>query len=90
MIGNNTRFTGHPGHEWESAIHGLMAGTLIRVSDDELDLLSSNSIPLKDGGYAARLGVAHNLHCVKQIKHFLYRENFFAELDLNSEELDYL
>lgn len=45
-------------------MHDLMAGTLIRISDEELRLAGSDSIPLKDGGYAAGLGVGHNLHCV--------------------------
>ncbi|KAI1449963.1 hypothetical protein F5Y02DRAFT_427844 [Annulohypoxylon stygium] len=74
MIFNDTRFT----------------GTLIRISEDELKLLNADSIPLKDGGYAAGLGVAHNLHCVKQIKKFLYREHFYAELKQGGEEYDYL
>lgn len=40
------------------------AGTLIRISDEELKLAGSDSIPLKGGGFAAELGVGHNLHCV--------------------------
>lgn len=90
MIFNDTRFTGHPGPVWENSIHELMIGTLIRISEDELKLLNADSIPLKDGGYAAGLGVAHNLHCVKQIKKFLYREHFYAELKQGGEEYDYL
>ncbi|KAI8945738.1 hypothetical protein F4801DRAFT_584092 [Xylaria longipes] len=90
MIGNDTSFTGYPGPEWERSIHDVMAGTLIRVSDDELKSLGSDSIPLKDGGYAAGLGVAHNLHCVKQIKQFLYREHFFPKLEAKGEEFAYL
>ncbi|KAI0198219.1 hypothetical protein F4808DRAFT_436904 [Astrocystis sublimbata] len=90
MIGNDTRFTGHPGPEWEKSMHDVMTGTLIRISDDERKLLNSNSIPLKDGGYAAGLGVAHNLHCIKQIKKFLYRDQFYAEIDPNGADFAYL
>lgn len=64
MVGNDTRFTGHPSQVWEDSMHGLMKGTLFRVSQEELDLHGSDSIALKDGGFAAGLGVAHNLHCV--------------------------
>lgn len=94
MVSNDTRFTGHPGPEWEENMHKLMEGesppppfssqcikctavpkheigTLLRVSEDELKLFGSDSIPLKDGGYAAGLGVAHNLHCVVRITHRL-------------------
>ncbi|KAK2606715.1 hypothetical protein N8I77_005446 [Diaporthe amygdali] len=78
--GNNTRFLGQPGHDWEQAMHELMTGTLIRVSEDELRLHGSTSIPLKDGGFAAGLGVAHNLHCVGRIKQFIFREVSYSHL----------
>ncbi|PYH98985.1 hypothetical protein BO71DRAFT_405746 [Aspergillus ellipticus CBS 707.79] len=64
MIPNNTRFTGHPGAEWERAMGELMDGTLLRLTPAELQQFGSDSIPLADGGYAAGLGVAHSLHCV--------------------------
>ncbi|KAI0435896.1 hypothetical protein F4803DRAFT_573357 [Xylaria telfairii] len=90
VVGNDTRFTGRPGPEWEKSIHELMKGTLIRISDEELKLYGSSSIPFKDGGYAAGLGVAHNLHCVKKLKEFIYREDFFPELDPTGAEFEYL
>lgn len=67
-------------------MHDLMAGTLLRISEDELDQHGFDSIPLKDGGYAAGLGVAHNLHCVKKIKQFIYRDYFYGDLERGSEE----
>ncbi|KAI1387154.1 uncharacterized protein F4822DRAFT_443966 [Hypoxylon trugodes] len=90
MVTNDTRFTGFPGPEWERSMHELLSGTLIRISDDELKLLNSDSIPLMGGGYAAGLGVGHNLHCVKQVKRFIYREHFYSEMDPSSEEYYYL
>jgi len=90
IIANDTRFTGHPGPEWEQSMHGLMEGTLIRISKDELYSYGSDSIPLEDGGYAAGLGVAHNLHCVKKIKKFLYREHFYPNLIFMEGEFDYV
>ena len=42
----------------------MIIGTLIRISEEELRLTGSDSIPLESGGYAAGLGVGHNLHCV--------------------------
>ncbi|TGJ81910.1 hypothetical protein E0Z10_g6845 [Xylaria hypoxylon] len=90
VIGNDTRFTGRPGPEWEKSIHELMQGTLIRISDEELNLYGSNSIPFKDGGYAAGLGVAHNLHCVKKLKEFIYREQFSPDLSSTGAEFEYL
>ncbi|KAL2185711.1 hypothetical protein L209DRAFT_756950 [Thermothelomyces heterothallicus CBS 203.75] len=64
VIRNDSRFMAHPGPEWEKSMHELMAGTLIRISGEELKLAGADSIPLKSGGYAGGLGVGHNLHCV--------------------------
>ncbi|KAI0543946.1 hypothetical protein F4679DRAFT_566704 [Xylaria curta] len=89
MYENDTRFTGHPGPEWERSMHQLMDGTLLRISDAELQLLDTNSIPFKNGGYAAGLGIAHNLHCVKKIKQFIYREYFYPDLDAAESEFEY-
>ncbi|KAI1455165.1 hypothetical protein F4805DRAFT_437052 [Annulohypoxylon moriforme] len=90
MVANDTRFTGYPGARWEQSMHELLEGTLIRVSDDELKLHGSESIALKDGGYAAGLGVAHNLHCVKKIKQWLYHEYFYPNLEPGGEEFENL
>ncbi|KAF3026648.1 hypothetical protein E8E14_014516 [Neopestalotiopsis sp. 37M] len=68
----------------------LALGTLLRISDEELKLYGNDSIPLKDGGYAAGLGVAHNLHCVKKLKKFLYREHFYPDLNTNGAEFEYI
>ncbi|KAI1809102.1 hypothetical protein GGS20DRAFT_369052 [Poronia punctata] len=90
IIPNDTRFTGHPGPEWEQSIHGLMEATLIRISEEELKQSNSDSIPLKDGGYAAGLGIGHNLHCVKKIKQFIYREYFYPDLSKDKDHFDYV
>ncbi|KAK4504787.1 hypothetical protein PRZ48_002749 [Zasmidium cellare] len=86
MIFNDTRFTGYPSDKWEVFMHELLEGTLLRVSDSELQHQGFDSIPLEDGGYAAGLGVAHNLHCVKKIKMFLYRDYFYSDLDPEGAE----
>ncbi|KAI1120824.1 hypothetical protein F5Y10DRAFT_116308 [Nemania abortiva] len=71
-------------------MHLLLEGTLIRISDDELALSGSESIPLIDGGYAAGLGVGHNLHCIKKIKKFLYREHFYPDLSADKDQFEYV
>ena len=49
----------------DEAWHNLLAGTSIRLSEEEL-LLANNatSIRHKDGGYIGGLGISHSLHCV--------------------------
>ncbi|QPG95443.1 hypothetical protein C2857_000683 [Epichloe festucae Fl1] len=55
-----------------------------------MKLHGRDSIPLRGGGYAAGLGVAHNLHCVeKKIKKFLYRDHFYPDLDPKGAEFVY-
>lgn len=40
-------------------------GTLIRISEEEMSHLERDSvISLQSGGYAAGLGVGHDLHCL--------------------------
>lgn len=56
------------------------------MSEDELQQHGFDSVPLKDGGYAAGLGIAHNLHCVKKIKMFLYGDYFYSDLDPKGAE----
>ncbi|KAK4195844.1 hypothetical protein QBC40DRAFT_314969 [Triangularia verruculosa] len=90
VIRNDSRFLGRPTPEWQESMHELMAGTLIRITDEELQLAGADSIPLQDGGYAGGLGVGHNLHCVKQIKQFLYRDHSYPDLELGSERFEYL
>ena len=56
---------GEPSHEMENAWSELLEGTLIRISEDELGQTGAKySIPVRGGGYAAGLGVSHNLHCL--------------------------
>lgn len=54
-------------------------GTLLRISEEELKLYGSKSIALKGGGYAAGLGVAHNLHCIVRLQIFppVFKESSF-------------
>lgn len=59
------QFVGQPRPEMDQAWHDLLAGTSIKLSEDEL-LLAGNatSIGHKDGGYIGGLGISHSLHCV--------------------------
>ena len=49
---------------WTRRLTPCSKGTLIHVSGEELQMQGSTSLALKDGGYAAGLGVSHNLHCI--------------------------
>lgn len=90
MTINDTIMVGHPTPAWEKAMHGLLEGTLLRITQQELDRLEEDSIALKDGGYAAGLGVAHNVHCYKKIKQFMYFDYFYPDVEVGSSHYEYL
>lgn len=90
MTGNEKIMVGDPTPAWEEAMHDLLEGTLIRVSQEELDILGEDSVSLKDGGFAAGLGVAHNIHCVKKIKQFMYFDYFYPDVEVGSGHYKYL
>jgi len=56
---------GEPRPELDKAWTDLLAGTMIRYSEEELQLAgNATSIRHKEGGYVGGLGVSHSLHCV--------------------------
>ncbi|PQE18761.1 tat pathway signal sequence protein [Rutstroemia sp. NJR-2017a WRK4] len=93
-IHNNT-FAGDPRPELDSAWHELFEDIRIRVSSEDLAYYNLTSIPLADGsGYAAELGVHHELHCLvrtstrwifqtlispqKKIRHWIYKDYYLV------------
>ncbi|MCJ1446153.1 MAG: hypothetical protein MMC23_006658 [Stictis urceolatum] len=52
----------------------------IRVSKSDLDFHNVTSLPLADGsGYASQLGVFHELHCLKKIRQWIYRDYYLTD-----------
>ena len=49
------------------------------MSKEDLDYYNLTSIPFADGsGYAAELGVHHELHCLKKIRHWIYKDYYLT------------
>lgn len=90
MTINETIMVGHPTPAWEKAMDGLLEGTLLTITQQELDRLGEDSIALKNGGFAAGLGVAHNVHCVKKIKQFMYFDYFYPDVEVGSSHYEHL
>lgn len=59
------------------------------MSEEELDKHASTSVPLRDGGYAAGLGVAHSLHCVvrETPRTAQWRTGVYQSLTLDTQRL---
>ncbi|KAI5859361.1 hypothetical protein GGS23DRAFT_324159 [Durotheca rogersii] len=76
-----TPFAGDPSTELDQAWHALLEGTTIRVSKEDLDYYNVTSLPLADGsGFASELFVTHELHCLKKIRQWIYKETYFTDV----------
>ncbi|KAF3396581.1 hypothetical protein DPV78_008391 [Talaromyces pinophilus] len=76
-----TPFAGDPSPELDQAWHDLLEGTTIRVSKEDLDYYNVTSLPLTDGmGFASGLFVTHELHCLKKVRQYIYKEVYFEDV----------
>ncbi|CAG8972144.1 hypothetical protein HYALB_00009692 [Hymenoscyphus albidus] len=74
-------FAGPPRQELDDAWHKLLKNIHIRVSKQELDDMGGQSLELSDGtGYLSSLEVYHDLHCLKRIRHFMYRDHYLPNM----------
>ncbi|KAI4624451.1 hypothetical protein J4E83_004125 [Alternaria metachromatica] len=76
-----TPFAGVPSSELDHAWHELLEGTVIRVAREDLDYYNVTSLPLADGsGYASEIFMTHELHCLKKIRQWMYKESYFEDV----------
>lgn len=76
---HDNNFAGLPRPELDAAWHEFFEKNHIRVSKADLDFHNITSLPLADGsGYAGQLGVFHELHCLKKIRHYIYRSYYLS------------
>jgi len=70
-------YAGLPSFEVDEAWHELLSQVSIRVSGAELKASNQTSVELPDGGgYMAWLGVHHELHCIKMLRQWNYRDHY--------------
>ncbi|KAI1759590.1 hypothetical protein GGR53DRAFT_527080 [Hypoxylon sp. FL1150] len=81
-------FSRKPGPELDSAWSNQLSGMNIAVSEVWLRPYNVDSVHLADGsGVLAQLGVYHELHCLKKIKHWIYRSYYYGNTSaINLEE----
>ncbi|KAI0014797.1 hypothetical protein F4780DRAFT_766845 [Xylariomycetidae sp. FL0641] len=76
-----TPFAGDPSPELDQAWHELLKDTTIRVSEQDLEFYNVTSLPLADGsGYASELFLTHELHCLKKIRQYIYKDVYFDDV----------
>ncbi|OTA62303.1 hypothetical protein K449DRAFT_433959 [Hypoxylon sp. EC38] len=72
-------YTGEPREELDEAWRELIKPMAIKISAQELAQLGESSIAFKDGsGVLAQLGVYHELHCIKKLKHWIYLSHYYG------------
>lgn len=71
-------YAGVPSEESDAAWSNLIANMSVRVTDKELAAHNQTSVSLPNGGYLAWLGGFHELHCVKLLRRWSWREHYYG------------
>ncbi|KAG4027588.1 hypothetical protein MFRU_003g04990 [Monilinia fructicola] len=90
-VGPNN-FVSPPSNESWKAWLDLVRPTLIRVPYEEMvtaDEDPEHSVKVEGGGYMGSLGVYHELHCLRRLKLYLYKEHYYPNIDSNPTEKEY-
>lgn len=77
---HNNPFVGAPRPELDDAWHDLLENSYVHVSEQTLQKLNRSTIALNDGSYVGGLGVYHELHCLKQIRHWIHRDYYMPNI----------
>ncbi|KAJ5257195.1 hypothetical protein N7478_013299 [Penicillium angulare] len=80
---HNNPYAGKPRPELEESWHDMFRHTNIRVHKEDLDYYNVSSLLMTNlhgngGYYVAQMGVFHELHCLKRIRHWIYRSHYLA------------
>ncbi|KAJ5657621.1 uncharacterized protein N7484_001270 [Penicillium longicatenatum] len=80
---HNNPYAGKPRPELEAAWHYMFEHTNIRVTKEDLDYYNVTSLQMTDlngngGYYVGQMGLFHELHCLKRIRHYIYRRHYLA------------
>ncbi|KAI1427095.1 hypothetical protein F5Y12DRAFT_738613 [Xylaria sp. FL1777] len=71
-------YAGYPTSESDAAWNALIEGINLKILPEEMSRLDQVSLELNDGtGYLATLGVYHELHCIKRLRRWFYREYYY-------------
>ncbi|KAI0152985.1 hypothetical protein GGR57DRAFT_503118 [Xylariaceae sp. FL1272] len=80
-------YAGYPNAESDAAWNALMEGTNLKIYPEEQSRLNQTSLQMNDkSGYLAALGVYHELHCIKRLRKWFYRDYYYP----NSTQLEYM
>lgn len=79
----NNPYAGKPRPELEAAWHKMFQHTNIRVHKEDLHYYNVTSLPMtnlhgNEGYFVGQMGVFHELHCLKRIRHWIYRSHYLT------------
>ncbi|KAF2465158.1 uncharacterized protein BDR25DRAFT_379910, partial [Lindgomyces ingoldianus] len=78
-------FNGRPNTKNDDAWRELVNPTYFSVTDSEMQaakMSTDEAIPLAEGGYLGALAVYHQLHCLRRLRVYIYKEAYYSEEDL--------
>ncbi|KAI4866875.1 hypothetical protein F4820DRAFT_415297 [Hypoxylon rubiginosum] len=82
-------YAGAPTVEQEKAWDGLLTPTYFAATREEMiqgeESLEDGTTQLSSGGYLATLAVYHELHCLRQLRLYLYRDRYYANITEGQE-----
>ncbi|XXH04605.1 hypothetical protein Hte_011022 [Hypoxylon texense] len=79
----HTKYSGFPTPEQNAAWSALMKPIFFNASFDELRRAGEsleNLAAVKGGGYAATIGVYHELHCLRQLRFYLFHKTYYPNM----------
>ncbi|KAB8290713.1 hypothetical protein EYC80_008352 [Monilinia laxa] len=89
--GTHALLSGPPSPENNHAWDQFVKPTLFRATYEEMVTAGEDihdAAELIDGGYLASTSVYHDLHCLRQLRLYLYKESYYH--NLTSQEVEYL
>ncbi|KAI1307732.1 hypothetical protein F5Y03DRAFT_405382 [Xylaria venustula] len=81
--GHKSIYAGPPSVEQEEAWDHLITPVYFNISKEELSRAGEsfeNIIELTEGGYIASVGVYHELHCLRNLRLFVFQDRYYPNL----------
>ncbi|KAF2734163.1 hypothetical protein EJ04DRAFT_394626, partial [Polyplosphaeria fusca] len=81
--GVHSAYSGPPSDENNAAWDALTRSMFFNASAGELRAAGEtleDSVQFPDGSYLASLGVSHDVHCLRQVRLYFYRDTYYPHL----------
>ncbi|ETS78823.1 hypothetical protein PFICI_08676 [Pestalotiopsis fici W106-1] len=85
-------YNGPPSQEVDKAWGDLLENMNIAVPKSDIERIGATSIPIPDTDnmYFAGLGVFHELHCIKRLRQYTWKEHYFPNSTAEEDRLNRL